>query len=95
MNGVRTVAKVDIGSRMSGKPFGVGQNGLDGLEGGSGRLEGRLGSLESGSGRLGSGLEGGLGRLLVASDLNVDAAIAAALGSRSANDAGAAAVDLD
>ena len=95
---------------MAGKPFGVRQNGLDGLEGGSGRLEGLLGNgtagrLSSGlESRLSSGLESRLScglecrlgcGLLVASDLNVNATVAVAFGPRSANDAGTTAVDFD
>jgi hypothetical protein len=87
---------------VAGKPFGVRQNRLDGLEGGSRRLEGLLGNGPAGrlscglESRLSCGLEVRLGcGLLVASDLNVNATVAAAFGPRSANDAGPTAVDFD
>ena len=92
VDGVGPGVEVNVLGRVSGESLGSGQSGLEG------RLEGRLdwGSRGWPEGGLSwsGGLEGLLGRLLIAPDGNVGASVAA-FGSGSANDVGTSAVVVD
>ena len=95
MNREGSGVQVDVGSRMSGKPFCIRQNGLNGLDGledclarGSNDLRGNL-LLDSWS------LEGNWSRVVVTTLSNVDATVGTTFRSWTTNNAGTAAVQVD
>ena len=91
MDRVGPGVEVNVLGRVTGEPLGISQSGLEGrLDWGRGWSEGGL-SRRSG---LKGGLEGWLGRLLIAPDGDVGTSVTT-LGSGSANDAGTAAIDVD
>ena len=95
MNREGSGVQVDVGSRMSGKPFCIRQNGLNGLDG----LDGLEDCLARGSNDLrGNGLldswslEGNWSRVVVATLGNVDATVGTTFRSWTTDNAGTSAV---